>query len=49
MNESTRQAILPSNVRVDDGYYTRDFNIKSQGLTSTTRAGILLKVSNDEQ
>jgi hypothetical protein len=49
MNESTRLTIFPSNVRVDDGHYARDFNIKNQGLTSTTRAGILLKVSNDEQ
>gem|GEM_PF-1498478 len=49
MNESARQTILPTNVMVEDGYYTRDFSIKNQGLTSTTRTGILLKVSNYEQ
>jgi hypothetical protein len=49
MNEFTRQAILPIDVRICDGYYARDFNTKSQGLTSTSRAGIPLKVSNDEQ
>ena len=49
MNEYTRKTILLSNVGIDGGYYTRDFNIKSQGLTSTSRAGILLKVSHDEQ